>query len=68
MLTGRRGDNKVLDHTGAYPGAVRAELVNLGLPSSRLTTRSFGANNPLASNDTETGHQMNRRMEIVFPS
>lgn len=46
--------------------SVKAELVNLGVASNRLTTRSFGADNPVADNDTQTGRQMNRRVEIVF--
>lgn len=47
--------------------AVKAELENLGAQSNRLTTRAFGADNPVSSNDTPTGRQMNRRVEIVFP-
>jgi len=46
--------------------SVRAELVSLGVAANRLTTSAFGADNPVASNDTETGRQMNRRVEIVF--
>lgn len=46
--------------------AVRAELINLGVQPDRLSTRAFGEDNPVATNDTETGRQMNRRMEIVF--
>lgn len=46
--------------------SVKAELVGLGVAANRLTTSAFGADNPVASNDTETGRQMNRRVEIVF--
>lgn len=46
--------------------SVKSELVTLGVAANRLTTRSFGEDNPVADNDTETGRQMNRRVEIVF--
>lgn len=46
--------------------AVLTELVNLGVARGRLTTRALGADSPVSSNDTETGRQMNRRVEIVF--
>jgi outer membrane protein OmpA-like peptidoglycan-associated protein len=47
--------------------SVKTELVKLGVQSDRLTTRAFGQDNPIAGNDTATGRQMNRRVEIVFP-
>ena len=46
--------------------AVRARLIEFGVNADRLVTRSFGPESPVASNDTETGRQMNRRVEIVF--
>jgi outer membrane protein OmpA-like peptidoglycan-associated protein len=46
--------------------AVRSRLIDLGVNEDRLTTRAFGPERPVASNDTETGRQMNRRVEIVF--
>ncbi len=46
--------------------AVRARLIEFGVNADRLATRSFGPESPVASNDTETGRQMNRRVEIVF--
>ncbi len=47
-------------------GAVMSALVGLGVPADRLTTRSHGEEMPVASNDTASGRQMNRRVEIVF--
>ena len=47
-------------------GAVMSALVNLGVPSDRLSTRAHGAGMPVADNGTATGRQMNRRVEIVF--
>jgi outer membrane protein OmpA-like peptidoglycan-associated protein len=46
--------------------AVLTALVRQGVPSDRLRTQAFGEDNPTASNDNETGRQMNRRVEIVF--
>lgn len=46
--------------------AVRDALVNLGVANSRLSTRAHGADMPTAGNDTASGRQMNRRVEIVF--
>lgn len=41
-------------------------LVNLGVPSDRLSTRAHGSGMPVADNGTATGRQMNRRVEIMF--
>lgn len=38
----------------------------LGLPSSVLTSDGKGASYPLASNDTEKGRRINRRIEVEF--
>jgi outer membrane protein OmpA-like peptidoglycan-associated protein len=32
---------------------------------SRISTAGFGQENPVASNDTEEGRAMNRRLELV---
>jgi outer membrane protein OmpA-like peptidoglycan-associated protein len=44
--------------------AVKIYLVNSGIPAENLTTKSFGATQPVASNDTESGRALNRRVEI----
>lgn len=46
--------------------AVMAALVGMGVPGASLSTRALGADMPTASNDTPTGRQMNRRVEIVI--
>lgn len=46
--------------------AVRAELIRLGLPEDRVTTKGFGESKPIASNETEAGRQQNRRVEVLF--
>lgn len=44
--------------------AVKAYLVAQGLPAEPFTIRSAGAREPRASNDTEAGRALNRRVEI----
>jgi len=46
--------------------AVQAALTDRGVPTDRLSTRSFGPESPTASNETSAGRQLNRRVEIVF--
>jgi len=46
--------------------AVMAALIRLGVPGSQLSTQSFGEEHPVAPNNTQTGRQMNRRVEVVF--
>jgi outer membrane protein OmpA-like peptidoglycan-associated protein len=45
--------------------AVKSLLVNKGVDAARLTTAGLGADNPVASNDTEEGRAKNRRTDIV---
>ena len=46
--------------------AVRAALQGLGVGSERLATRGFGESFPVAANDSASGRQLNRRVEIVL--
>jgi outer membrane protein OmpA-like peptidoglycan-associated protein len=46
--------------------AVRTSLVGMGISSDRITTRGYGKESPVASNDTASGRQMNRRVEIIL--
>lgn len=46
--------------------AVRTALMDMGISSDRVTTRGYGKDSPVASNDTPAGRQMNRRVEIVL--
>lgn len=43
---------------------VRTYLVAHGIDAARLTSRGYGARNPLESNRTEPGRQRNRRVEL----
>lgn len=44
--------------------AVRQYLVGQGVSASRLTSRGYGPDQPIADNDTPEGKAMNRRVEI----
>ncbi len=44
--------------------AVANYLSNQGVASERFTTVGYGESKPVASNDTESGRQQNRRVEI----
>ncbi len=46
--------------------AVMGELVKLGVSPAHLTIRAHGADEPVASNGTAAGRQLNRRVEILF--
>jgi outer membrane protein OmpA-like peptidoglycan-associated protein len=45
--------------------AVRDYLVSQGVPSAGLTAIGLGKSEPVAANDTPTGRQQNRRVEMV---
>lgn len=40
-------------------------LVSRGIASNRLESEGYGENDPVASNETDAGRQLNRRVEIV---
>ncbi len=46
--------------------AVAGELVAQGVPRRRISTRGFGEERPVASNDSASGRQRNRRVEVVI--
>jgi outer membrane protein OmpA-like peptidoglycan-associated protein len=46
--------------------SVRSYLVNRGVQANRLTTAGLGQGSPVASNDTATGRQQNRRVEVII--
>lgn len=50
----------------ARAAAVRDYLVEHGIPASRLESAGFGESRPVASNDTDNGREMNRRVEFVL--
>lgn len=48
--------------------AVRDALAALGVEPSRIQTRGYGEDYPVASNQTPAGRQQNRRVEVVVSS
>ncbi len=46
--------------------AVRDDLIQQGMAVDSVTSTGFGKSQPVASNDTSTGRQQNRRVEIVI--
>jgi outer membrane protein OmpA-like peptidoglycan-associated protein len=46
--------------------AVRDYLASHGVPAGRVTMTGFGESAPVASNDTPSGRQQNRRVELVI--
>ena len=46
--------------------AVTEALVRDGVDARRITTRGYGAANPVASNATAEGRAQNRRVEIIL--
>ncbi|MDT8070955.1 MAG: OmpA family protein [Terriglobia bacterium] len=45
--------------------SVRDYLVSQGVPASNVTAEGLGESNPVASNATAAGRQMNRRVDLV---
>jgi outer membrane protein OmpA-like peptidoglycan-associated protein len=46
--------------------SVARKLKDLGVQGSRLTTKGYGFNQPVASNDSESGRAQNRRVELAI--
>lgn len=62
--TGTDSYNQMLSQSRAQ--AVSDELVKFGVQAVRIDTVGYGEARPLASNDTETGRQQNRRVELTL--
>ena len=45
---------------------VREYLIGQGIQANTVTAVGFGKNDPIASNDTPSGRQLNRRVEMVI--
>jgi outer membrane protein OmpA-like peptidoglycan-associated protein len=46
--------------------SVRAYLINQAIDPTAIAAIGYGKSNPVASNDTATGRQQNRRVEIII--
>jgi len=62
--TGARDYNMNLSERRA--SSVSDALIERGVEPGRIETRGFGPDHPVASNDTEAGRQLNRRVEVVI--
>ena len=56
--------NKKLSEDRA--ASVKAALIDKGVPADRVSSMGWGAEKPVASNDTEEGKLKNRRVEITL--
>jgi outer membrane protein OmpA-like peptidoglycan-associated protein len=61
--TGSEEYNQSLSERRA--SSVRDYLVGQGVSSASITARGFGESQPVATNDTATGRQLNRRVELI---
>jgi outer membrane protein OmpA-like peptidoglycan-associated protein len=61
--TGTATLNQTLSEQRA--GAVGEFLVSQGITADRVSTRGYGASQPVAPNETREGRQKNRRVELV---
>lgn len=62
--TGSESYNQQLSERRAQ--AVERALIRMGVDPSRLVTRGYGEQFPVASNDNPSGRAMNRRVEVTI--
>lgn len=63
--TDNKGNDKLnLKLSESRAKAVMDYLVKKGISKNRLTAKGYGKNQPIASNDTDEGRQLNRRVEM----
>ncbi len=60
----RGSDNYNMDLSLRRAQSVKAYLVNQGIDPSRLTCKAYGESSPIATNDTDQGRALNRRVEL----
>jgi outer membrane protein OmpA-like peptidoglycan-associated protein len=63
-IVGGDSYNQTLSENRA--NSVRAFLINDGIDPSVIAAIGYGKSNPVASNDTASGRQQNRRVEIII--
>ena len=64
----RGSDSYNLNLSDRRAASVRTYLTGKGLSNSRIQSRGFGEVRPIATNETETGRQTNRRVELSIIS
>ncbi|HEY5125331.1 MAG TPA: OmpA family protein [Ignavibacteria bacterium] len=57
-------DEYNLNLSNERASSVVAYIVSKGISQSRITAKGYGKTNPVATNDTEEGRQLNRRVEF----
>lgn len=57
-------DSYNLKLSGERAASVRNYLAGKGIPSYRIQSKGFGETRPISSNNTESGRQTNRRVEL----
>lgn len=62
--TGSESTNETLSQERA--DAVKTQLVKAGVAADRVSTKGFAAEKPTATNQTSTGRQENRRIDVVI--
>jgi outer membrane protein OmpA-like peptidoglycan-associated protein len=62
--TGTEGTN--LDLSLNRANAVSNKLVAKGISKSRIATKGFGEESPVAGNDTAVGREQNRRVDVII--
>jgi outer membrane protein OmpA-like peptidoglycan-associated protein len=62
--TGSQDHNQAL--SGRRAEAVRNAIVERGVDRARLQARGYGEAQPVAGNESSSGRQMNRRVEIIL--
>ena len=61
---GKQEDNKVLSEQRAQ--AVRRQLIEYGCSPDKIQAFGYGDTQPVATNETEEGRALNRRVEITI--
>lgn len=61
---GSDASNQTLSQARAK--SVMEYMVTNGIPQSRMTSKGFGETKPMATNDTDEGRQLNRRVEFTI--
>lgn len=51
--------------SAARAAAVEKVLKGLGVPETQITSVGYGLEKPIASNDSDSGRAMNRRVDVV---
>lgn len=62
--TGARDYN--MDLSNRRAASVRAALVERGVDETRIRTQGYGPDYPVATNETQAGRQLNRRVEVII--